>query len=172
MIQELHPQLSLKVVFLKSWWLLVLVGIFISIIIDHTADQFHIPSRIWLDWVVKTNLLFLVISAAIFVMLLVLIYLDLSAYLQIENGFLERRWRWKRGGSSNRIKLTDMQRCTICRDVLTVGRGIRNFYGFVFDPKDPKPIWQKLRIDMPAGVDSINQEKFLNTIRSEMKGSR
>ncbi len=172
MIQELHPKLSIKVVFLKSWWLLIVTAIWISIIMGDISEQPTPLSWAQISLLLRHNAWFLLLGSTITFVMLILIYLDLTAYLQIEDGILERRWSWKRGGKSNQVKLSDMQKCTIERDVLSVGRGIKDFYGFVFEPKKPQPFWEEPRIEMPEGVASIDQEKFLTAIRAEMRHNK
>lgn len=172
MTAELHPKLSIKIVFLKSWWLLVLMGIFLNVTMVDTGEPPLTFSWRSIHLIFSINSLLVLCSGAICLIALVAIYLDLSAYLLIENGILERRWSWLKSGSSNRVKLCDMQKCTIQRNALSVGRGIRDFYGFVFDPKKPDPFWEELRIDMPVGVATSDQENFLMAIRAEMKKSR
>jgi len=155
---ELRPRITLKVLLQESWWFIVVIGILGSVLFSKA------PSEKEFFWFLGGIGLLLVAFC------LSLIY-TLTGYLQIEEGILERRWSWKRARPSERVILKDMESCTIERYAITVGnRGLRDYYGYTFEPKKFDVFADKIRIDMPVGLKGTPAESaFLQAIKAEMR---
>ena len=196
MIAELHPKPKLKALIRAYWWPVAVSGIFLFILISKILERFPNPSLSDLPQMIHGDFWFIVLWGVITLVFVILIYNDFTAYLRLEDGILERHTFWsKRTNISreialenfkkdtqksrwnylqdtlpdNRVVLRMMEKCEIENNVLSIGRGVRDYHGFTFTPKNPNPVWQVFRMDIPTGVSDTEEQDFLNKIRAEMK---
>ena len=111
----------------------------------------------------------ILVGLGIYVILIIAIgIVDLSSYLHLEDGFLERRSPWKQISARERIVLREMADCKIDDIYRSTGSGGYRWHGFIFTPKPPRSIVEYVNIIMPRGCTQEEKRVFLETIQKEL----